>query len=229
MQPYDMNSRNQSLVTPFFKTMAELDKAATKKEGRPIYKDVEYVEIRIAGDQHHRPCYPAHSFWQRDENGNDMTYAMRWSDQYRKWKEGAGQAVTGTPIEELPFLTQAKRSELKALSIYTAEALASLDGKNLKTLGIGGRELKDQAQAYLDKAKGSADVTRFAAENADLKAQLDELRRQVLSLQQPANAGETDDELKARIKELTGAAPRGTPSRETLLRMIAEAEQSEAA
>lgn len=229
MQPYDMNSRNQSLVTPFFKTMAELDKAATKKEGRPIYKDVEYVEIRIAGDQHHRPCYPAHSFWQRDENGNDMTYAMRWSDQYRKWKEGSGQAVHGTPIEELPFLTQAKRSELKALSIYTAEALASLDGKNLKTLGIGGRELKDQAQAYLDKAKGSADVTRFAAENADLKAQLDELRRQVLSLQQPSGTGETDDELKARIKELTGAAPRGTPSRETLLRMIAEAEQHEAA
>ncbi len=228
------DTRNKSLVTPVFKTMAVQNDAKSKKAGRPIFDDVEMVEVRIAGDRHFNPCFPAHSFWQRDENGFDITYAMRWPDQYRRFKENSSQSASGTPLEELPFITQAKRSELKALSIYTAEALSALDGKNLKTLGIGGRELKDQATAYLNKAAGSADVVRLAAENADMKAQIETLRQQMLAAQAPVVETEDDDEpsdeeLKARIKEATGAAPRGTPSRETLLRMLSEAQQSEAA
>jgi hypothetical protein len=224
------DTRNKSLVTPVFKTMAVQNDAKSKAAGRPIFDDVEMVEVRIAGDRHFNPCFPAHSFWQRDEHGYEITYAMRWPEQYRRFKENSAQSASGTPLEELPFLTQAKRSELKALSIYTAEALSALDGRNLKTLGIGGRELKDQATAYLAKAAGSADVVRLAAQNADMQAQIETLRQQLLASQKPAETAEpSDDDLKARIKELTGAAPRGTPSRETLERMVAEAEQSEAA
>lgn len=235
MPSEETNARNKSLVTPVFKTMAVKNDTKSKKAGRPIYDDVEMVEVRIAGDRHFNPRFPAHAFWQRDENGFDITYAMRWPEAYKRFKENQSQTASGTPIEELPFLTQAKRSELRALSIYTAEALAALDGKNLKTLGIGGRELKDQATAYLAKASGSADVVRLAAQNADMQAQIETLRQQLIATQkvpEPAVEDEgvrTDDELKARIKELTGAAPRGTPSRDTLLRMIAEAEEREAA
>ena len=67
-------------------------------------------------------------------------------------------ARAGTPLSELTFLSQGKRLELKALNIHTAEALASLDGGPLKMLGIGGREMKNQAAAYLAKAAGNADV-----------------------------------------------------------------------
>jgi len=220
---------NDSLITPVFKTIAVLNEAETKKAGRPIYEDVEMVEVRIAADRNYIPTFPALSMWKKVD-GKPVSYAERWAAQYRAFKEGHQQRASGTPLEELPFLTNAKRAELRALSIYSAETLAALDGKNLKTLGIGGRELKDQAQAYLDNAKGSADVTRLAADNASLHAQVEEMRRQMLALQSGrVSDEESDDELKARIKELTGSAPRGTPSRETLLRMVAEAEQSEAA
>src|SRR5262249_55226253 len=79
-------------------------------------------------------------------------------------------------------LTAGKRLELKALNIYTAEQLAALDGQPLKQLGMSGRSLKDQASAYLDAAQGSADVTRLAAENAELREMMKRLQAQVANL-----------------------------------------------
>lgn len=234
---------NDKLVTPVFKSLAVLDQAKSKKEGRPIYKDVDMVEIRIAGDRNFKPCMPAHSFW-KNIDGIAHTYAMRWPEQYRKFKEGSVQTAEGTPLEELPFLTQAKRYELKALSVYTAEALASLDGKNLKALGIGGRELKEQATAYLDNARGSADVSRLAQENASMKALIEEMRADMQALKgaakssveiddedEPSNPalgefdGWTDEQLKGYIADATGQRPRGNPNTETLKRMALDAQK----
>ena len=45
----------------------------------------------------------------------------------------------------LPFLTEASRAELRALNIYTVEALAAIDGQELKNLGHGGRDMKNKA------------------------------------------------------------------------------------
>ncbi|ESX44281.1 hypothetical protein X764_03720 [Mesorhizobium sp. LSHC440A00] len=66
---------------------------------------------------------------------------------------------------------------MKALGVHTVEQLASLDGTPLKQLGMGGRELKNQAQAYLDNAAGSADIVNLAAQVAALTQQLADERR----------------------------------------------------
>jgi hypothetical protein len=79
-------------------------------------------------------------------------------------------------VEELPFLSAAKRAELKALNIHTAEALAQLDGTPLTRLGMGGREMKNQAQAYLDRAKEGAMDAKLAAQNARLQEELEKMR-----------------------------------------------------
>jgi hypothetical protein len=174
--------------------------------------------------------FPAHDTWKWDTIdgiNQPITYAMRFPDQYKCFKANEAQAMSGTPLEELPFLTQAKRSELKALSIYTAEALASLDGNPLKQLGMGGRELKNQALAYLDRSTDSAAVTRLAAEVEQLKAAL------AATQGQPQQAPATDavaspfadmdeEAMKEWIKDASGSRPRGNPSRETLIRMCDE-------
>ena len=46
-----MIQNNESLVVPFFKNVAMLNPNASKKAGRPIYKDMEVCEVRIAGDR----------------------------------------------------------------------------------------------------------------------------------------------------------------------------------
>lgn len=226
------------LVTPFFKTVSVQDKQRSRENGRPCFKDVEYVEIRIAGDRNYAPCFPALSMWKRVE-GQEVTYAERWPEQYRRFKENLTQIAEGTPLSEAPFLTEAKRSELRALKIYTVEALASLEGKNLKTLGMDGNDWKQKAKAYLESAHGSASVVRMAETIAALQQQVEELKaagrapiQPVASepFEEPASPtlnfeGFTDDQIKDWIAGKTGQGrPRGNPARDTLIQMANELE-----
>lgn len=221
---------NADLIVPRFFVHTTQDAKATKEAGRPIFKDMECVEIRMAANKQTVAVFPAHDTWKWDDIDGvrqPVTYAMRFPEQYKRFKANEAQAMSGTPLEELPFLTQAKRSELKALSIYTAEALASLDGQNLKNLGMGGRELRNQAEAYLNRATDSAAVTRMASEIEQLKATIAGLQAVPSIAPEPAQVdspfNDMDDEsLKVWISDATGSRPRGNPSHETLVRMASE-------
>ena len=217
---------NDSLVVPFFKNVAQHDEQASKKAGRPIYHDMEIVEVRIAGDRNFAPVFPAHAMWRRID-GDEITYAQRWPKQYARFQENQIQIADGTPLSELTFLTEAKRKELQGLKVYTAEALASLDGKNLAALGQGGRVMKNQAEAFLKSASGTAQTVALAAEVADLRAQLAAMRGEVAAQAEPEQEPAEDDgkqALKEQYKELVGSYPRGNPSIETLQRMVDEAQ-----
>lgn len=231
--------KNDPLVIPVFKIHTTKNEAKSREAGRPIYDDMEVVEVRFAGDRNKISVFPATSIcgeYTDPETGDtrQITYAERWSAQYQRFKSKQHQVAEGTPVDELPFLTQAKRAELKALSIYTAEALAALDGQPLKNLGQGGRDLKNQAQAYLDNASGSANVMKMAAE-------LEELRRTVAELRAdkaPAETSDsqfaswTSDQIKDWIEEKINERPKGNPSHATLVKRadeIAEGLADEAA
>lgn len=231
-----------SKETAIFKAIAQPDPIATKAAGRPVFKDIEVCELHFPADKLHKPVFPAHAFagWITDEYGNQekQTYAIKYNDQYLRFKEGHAQIADGTPLSELPFLTEAKRMELKALKIYTAEQLAGLDGQPLKNLGQGGRALKDQAQAFIDSALKGAGSVALASENEALRLRIAELeagQQDVTLPEDNANDGNGDPEkdedlfalmedadLKAFIKDKTGEGVRGTPKRETLLVMARE-------
>lgn len=209
---------NEALIVPFFKAVARHDPIASKREGRPIYRDDELVEIRIAGDRNFAPTFPAKSMWKRLD-GVEISYAERWPDAYARFKQGQEQIAHGTPLSELPFLTEARRMELRALKVYTAEALASLDGKNLTALGTEARSMKDQAAAYLERSKdGARDIA--------LQAEIDDLKKKLAEMTAPAPDQDERETLKAQIAELTGSRPRGNPSVETLRDMLSELQPS---
>lgn len=208
---------NDALTVPFFKTIPVLNQPASKEAGRPIYKDMEVVEVRIAGERNFSPVFPAHAMWQRID-GEEVTYAQRWPDAYARFSAGKEQVAMGTPLSELPFLTESKRAELRALKVYTAEALASLDGKNLSSLGASGREMKNQAAAYLERAGNSAQSVALAAEVEALRAELAALRGD--KAVEPAD--DEKEALKVQIADITGARPKGNPSTETLREMLAD-------
>lgn len=176
----------QQQVVATFEILPVLNQAKSKKEGRPIYDEQEVCRIRFPGNRHTAGCFPAHEVFRRgaDETGmvTEITYAMEFNDAYKKFKAGEAQTVAGTPLAELTFLTAGKRLELKALNIHTAEQLAALDGANLKMLGMGGRDLKNQALAYLDTARQTADGTRLAEALQARDARIDELERTILEM-----------------------------------------------
>lgn len=215
-------------VVPFFYIATIENKAKSKLAGRPIFDEEQRVQVRLAGDRNTETHFPAHAMWTMD--GEEViTYAMRWPDQYAAFRNETTQTASGTPLEELTFLSAARRSELKALKIYTAEALASLDGPNLKVLAGEGYQFKQQAQAYLDRAKNMAVDSGNAAENAELRARIALMETQMAAMQMgpvvedsDPYMGLTDAELKDKIENLSGQRPRGNPSRTTLVSILNE-------
>ncbi len=182
-----ITTKDDAATVVTFKTLSVFSDSKSTKAGRPIYDDHEVVEIRLAGNKQTVGAFPAHEIcgWVDGPDGTRQaqTYAMKYNAQYLAYKNGDGQVLLGTPLEALSVLAPGKRLELKALNIYTVEALASLDGNNLKRLGMGGRELKDQAQSYLDNAsehriedRMSEVVTAQDAKIAELMAKIAELQ-----------------------------------------------------
>jgi hypothetical protein len=221
-------------VLAIFRDFAVKDEAASAKAGRPIFNDMEIVELRFPGTKNWA-AYPAASFshWSVDPQTGDqvkMTYAERFSRQYRQFKAHSTQTKSGTPTSHAPFLTEARRAELRAQNIYTVEALAAIDGQELKNLGPGGREMKHAAMEYIAESQSGAVNTQMQAELEAMRAKYQAMEEDMAALRAQASSGEkptTDDEfdgmsleqLRDFITSNTGVAPKGSLNRKTLVRM----------
>jgi hypothetical protein len=225
-----------------FKSIAIENPAKTIAAGRPVFDDAEVVEVRFPGRRDYS-VFPATAFsdWVTDQFTGEQTkrtYAERFQHQYRQFKMHATQTKQGTPLAYAPFLTEGKRAELRALNIYTVEALSLIDGEDLKNLGLNGRDFKNKAVEYLDNAKKSV------APSLQLQAELEALKARNELLEEDAKAmaaklaaegsgdetldGMTDAQLKDFIAAQTGTRPVGNPVRKTLLRMALDARQKAA-
>ena len=228
-----------SLVV-LFRHNATPNARRSAEEGRPIFEDVEVCDIRLPGSRNYG-TYPAQSLWPHwiidpySGEQHQITYAQRFPRQYEQFCAHAAQTKSGTPLEYAPFITAGRRAELRAQNIYTVEQLAAIDGQELKNLGIGGREQKNQAMEYLASSKDNAKNTIMAAE-------LDAMRAKNMALEQDLEAARkaaelagdqfdemTSDQLREYIKVNTGHEPQGNPNRKTLTRMAIEAKPSKAA
>ena len=133
------------------------------------------------------------------------------------------------------FLTEGKRAELRALNVYTMEALAAIDGQELKNLGPGGREWKNKAQEYLEEGKTRSVDTKLMAELEMLRSKTALMEEDMARLKESRRAPDdepgadqfdnmSNEELRDFITTNTGQAPIGNTARKTLVRMARQAE-----
>jgi hypothetical protein len=147
-----------------FSQRAWHDKVESAKQGRPIYKDRDYITIMVPGDKDTVIERPA-----RD------TDIERFSRQYDAYKRKVSQqAAAGTPLRLVPFLNESQVKELEYFNCHTVEQLADLtDGNAQGFMGI--QVLKQKAAAYLKAASELAPLTAMKAEiekkDAELAAQ----------------------------------------------------------
>ncbi len=125
----------------FMESVHNPDRSA--KEGRAVFDDVEHVRVTILGDRNSSGA----SFVVTDK------YRKRWPDHYAAFQRGEVLAKSGTPLEQWPMMTKSRVLELKAVDIDNVEALAAVTDTNLGIIGLGGRELREQAKAFLDAAR----------------------------------------------------------------------------
>ncbi|WP_141339703.1 hypothetical protein [Bradyrhizobium sp. USDA 3458] len=211
------NANERDTARPRFYKDAIQNMAASEKEGRPIFEEKEMVEVRIPGDKLFS--------WVGEVSDK---HRQRWPDVYAAFKRGEERAASGTPLEQWPnpSLTKARVAELKSANILSVEELAGVPDSTLPKLGMGARELRDQARAYIDAAKGGAENAKMAAELAQLRQMVENLTGKAPEAPKEKSPEDcTDQELKDYIKRETGEAPRGNVSRETLLKRAAEIAQ----
>ena len=217
------------IVVALFKYSAIKNEAKSAIEGRPIYDDIEICELRYPGSRN-IGVYPALAFarWVIDQSGEQVsqTYAERFPRQYQQFKAHALQTKSGTPLQQVPFLTEARRAEMRALNVYTVEQLAATDGTELKNLGPGGRDLKNKAIEFLEESKANSGNTQLAAELEALRARNAVLEEDVARLKEGDGEfdGMTLEQLRDYIASQTGHAVQGAGlNRKTLVRMANEA------
>lgn len=197
------------------------DEEATRREKRPIFKDVEYIAVRWSSDQKRELEAPAHDAHRMrrgslEDGGGWETWAESYPVQYEQFKAGKAQSLNGTPLSEAPFLTEARREELRALNILTVDALAKLDGTPLQRLGIDGRKMKDQAVAYLNAAASTALVESQSEEMEAMRQQIAELTAKLEGKAAPTAAG------KGRGKSKTAESPEDAAARQSFASMTVE-------
>lgn len=210
-----MNENDAKLSVRFFLHPQQNHKK-TKEQGRPIFDQVEMVSIQAPGNRKTEHVANAHSMHYDSNVGKQHTYAERFAEAYRAFKDEVEDHVAGTPITEASFLDTAQKAEMRAAKIYTIEQLAGMADRNVRNMGMGFRTYVDQAKAYLDTALGT---TALASEMDELRRQIAELKAGKEPVVEPSGAdfsSYTDDDFRNMLTE-AGITVDGRWGRERLI------------
>lgn len=167
-------SGDERLLVRFYVTPMK-NEVRSSLEGRPIFEDTEFIEIKIPGNRDHVIDRPV-----RDEDKE------RFPVHYSRFKARVSeQHVEGTLLSAWPLLTRAQVEEFKFFNVHTVEQLATIADSDLLKFP-GGQGFKAKAKAYLAAAAGDAPVQRMQAaleekdaKIAALEDAINEIRKQM--------------------------------------------------
>ena len=165
---------DQLLVKFFYKTRQDMTES--KIQGRPVFKEVEYIDIKVPGDRNSGVCRPA-----RDKD------RQRFPKHYEAFKNRVEAPVVGTPLAEWAKIPRSAVEQLAFAHVKTVEQLAVLSDTYAGQIH-GGNGYKKMAQDYLKRAeaeKAVGDVVALKEENERLKAQLEELTKRMEAVEAP--------------------------------------------
>jgi hypothetical protein len=152
------------LVKYFYKQRP--DNAATKENGYPSFKDVAYIEIRIAGQRDPQACRPA---TEADK--------QRFPAHYKAFLDRVEAPLEGMPLTEWPQVTRSQVESLAFTGVKTVEQLASINDTNISNF-MGGYALKAKAQKWLEM--NSADTVD--REKEEMRETIAAMQAQILAL-----------------------------------------------
>jgi hypothetical protein len=145
-------------------------------EGRPIYEDRVYVMIIVPGDKDsvvHRPAEP-----------KDF---QRFPKQYAAFQQNQTDAVVGTPLKMVTWLSASQKKELEDFNVRTVEHLADVN-ENMAAKMPGLFGLKKLAQDFMRAAREAAPLTAMRSELEKRDSEIEMLKKQVSDLAAMASA-----------------------------------------
>ncbi len=159
----DFQSNNQSaadktLLVKFYLKSVN-DKAASAEEGRPIFKETEYIDIKVPG--------------QRDGIARPATArdVSRFPEHYQAFKNRIEMPVEGTPLSEWAAVSRSLADQLAFQNIKTVEQLAALNDSNM-TFMPGLQNFKQKAKDWLESTKDGAILSQLRDELTERDTQI---------------------------------------------------------
>lgn len=196
------------------------NEGASKYASRPIFDTVLMVDVITPGQQASTPSFELERVWaeqSREALKTDALYKRypkytefeEWVDKFKRGQDVGD--LGGTPLKHWPRIDRGLAATLAALNIHSVEQLAGISDGNLQNIGHGGRELREQAKAFLEQAQATAPVSQLTDQVSNLTMENQRLQ-QALAV---ANA---------QITELNGqlAVARGTPPPPPLERKLVD-------
>lgn len=156
VEDFDSREAGDKTVYVKFYVKPVRDEDASVAEGRPIYKDKEYIEIRVPGNQTNVVQRPV----------SDMD-RRRFRTAYEKFKEGETEQTIGTPLTEVGWITRSQVEELSYLRIRTLEHLAEV-GDDVCSRMPGMYKLKQRAQQAVAKSEKDAPFLAIQQKNEEM-------------------------------------------------------------
>jgi hypothetical protein len=170
----DENRRSKGQYASFYMGSIE-DAEATAREGRPIFKDVPFVRIHIAGDKDNIIDQPV---WDAPHKENSHT--ARFPEEWARFKQGMDEEAQqgGTPLALMPGITNGQVRELAHFKCRTVEQLSDMSDANCaKFPGI--QKLRAAARVYIERAAGAAPEKRLQAQLEERDNKIATLERQM--------------------------------------------------
>lgn len=158
---------DERLAVRFFRK-AKQNPDKTQEAGRPIFDEVDYVQVMIPGDRNAtnmRPVRPG-----------DI---QRFQKQYEHWKSTqSNEMVSGTPLEAWGVLSLAQVEEFRYFGVRTIEHMAELrDDVCMKITGA--LQLKQRAVQFMQIAKDEAPMRKVQAELDKRDGEIETLRQAI--------------------------------------------------
>jgi len=166
---FEPNDPAKGLTIEFYTLACEV-KPESVKQGRPIFRDVEYIRVHPVGDRS--------SIIERPVIESDK---RRFYRHYERFSRQHVQTQEGTPLSQWPIVTRAQVEEFKFFGIHTVEQLAEIADVNSQNF-MGMTSLKQKAIAYLEAAKGNAPLEKMQAELVSRDNTIATLQQQVNDL-----------------------------------------------
>jgi len=143
---------DEKLAIRFF-TKATQDGEESVKAGRPIFKEVDYIQIVVPGDRTSTIVRPA--------SPQDIE---RFEKQYDHWKKTQQEEMQmGTPLEAWGIMSVAQIEEYRYFGIRTIDQMAELRDDVCQKI-MGATPLKQKAIAFMQMVKDEAPMRHVQAE-----------------------------------------------------------------
>lgn len=165
---------DEQLIVRFIQEAVE-DEQATAETGVVSYKDVEFVEIIVPGNNSlkiHEVANAQHKF--------------RFVREWEAFERGSKIEIVGTPLKQWPQVSAGQVRTLASMNIHSVEQLAAVGDANIARVQMS--TLKHKARAWLDAQEGQASLMKTQAELEKRDAEIESLKKQVALIAQATTA-----------------------------------------